>query len=208
MFCSLKRTTALITVEISNRYWFLSCYLLPDQKKWELKYPLGDENKDPWGCRHKDIDQVSLCAVEEHSAGSHASGAHCNAVSFPNPGSVLQQQKMGRTRSDPTSAKQAEVGEAMANLPSSGQQWKPSPCLRSKKQMEMCQEKGKKGDGSAGRCTGRKRYVALKHRGYHFLNGGESKMYSFHRTAKRWKLKMCKMTCVIRNSISVLYTGN
>lgn len=36
----------------------------------------------------------------------------------------------------------------------------------------------------------------------------ESKMYSFHRTAKTRKLKMCKIICVICNSISVLYTGN
>lgn len=172
MFCSLERTTALITVEISNRYWFLSyieksqCYLFPDQKKWELKYPLGDENKDPWGCRHKDIDQVSLCAAEEHWAGSCGSSAHCNAVGFLNPGTVLQQQKVWRVRSDPTSVKQAELGETMANLPSSGQQWRPSPCLQGRKQMEMSWEWGKKGNVLLISATGRNRGVALKHRGY------------------------------------------
>ena len=172
MFCSLKRTTALITVEISNRYWFLSyieksqCYLFPDQKKWELKYPLGDENKDCWGCRHKDVDQVGLCTAEAHSAGSPGSSTCFSTVSFPNPGPVLQQEQGGRTSSDPTSAKQAELGEAMANLSSSGQQWRSSPCLWNEKQVEMCQEKGKKGNGSANLCTARNRDAALKHRGY------------------------------------------
>lgn len=58
MFCTLKRTTAPITAEISNRYWFLSCieknqcYLFPEQKKWKLKYPLDNKNKDPWDPRH------------------------------------------------------------------------------------------------------------------------------------------------------------
>lgn len=147
-----------------------------------------------------------LCSEEEHSAGSHSSGAHTNTVRCSNPGPVLEQQKVRGSRCDPTSAKQAELGEAMANLPSSGQQWRPSPCP-SEKLMETCQ-KGKTGNGFAGLYRRRNRDVTLKHRGYHVLNGGESKTCGFHRTAKRWKLKMFKIICAICNSISELYNGN